>query len=45
MRDQRVSLERIEITPFAVIVGEILQNRGTGYLTIIKPPIRKVLAC
>jgi tetratricopeptide (TPR) repeat protein len=38
-----LSLERIEITPFAVIVGDILQNRRTGYLTIIKPPIRKVL--
>jgi len=38
-----VSLERIEITPFAVIAGEILQNRKTGYLTILKAPIRKVL--
>jgi TolA-binding protein len=38
-----VSLERIEITPFAVIVGDILQNRRTGYLTIIRPPIRKVV--
>jgi hypothetical protein len=38
-----VSLERIEITPFAVIAGEILQNRKTGYLTILKTPIRKVL--
>jgi hypothetical protein len=38
-----VSLERIEITPFAVIVGEILMERRTGYLTIIRPPLRKVL--
>ena len=38
-----MSLERIEVTPFAVIAGEILQNRKTGYLTILKPPIRKVL--
>jgi len=38
-----VSLERIEVTPFAVIAGEILQNRKTGYLTILKPPVRKVL--
>lgn len=38
-----MSLERIEITPFAVIIGDILQNRRTGYLTIIRPPIRKVL--
>ncbi len=38
-----MSLERIEITPFAVIAGEILQNRKTGFLTILKPPLRKVL--
>jgi Flp pilus assembly protein TadD len=38
-----VSLERIEVTPFAVIAGEILQNRKTGYLTLLKPPLRKVL--
>jgi tetratricopeptide (TPR) repeat protein len=39
----KVSLERIEITPFAVIAGEILQNRKTGYLTVLKAPLRKVL--
>ncbi len=39
----RVSLERIEITPFAVVAGEILQYRKTGYLTIVKAPLRKVL--
>jgi tetratricopeptide (TPR) repeat protein len=38
-----VSLERIEITPFAVIAGDILQNRRTGHLTIIRTPLRKVL--
>lgn len=38
-----MSLERIEITPFAVIVGDILQHRRTGYLTIVRPPIRKTL--
>ncbi|MEK6375450.1 MAG: tetratricopeptide repeat protein [Acidobacteriota bacterium] len=38
-----MSLERIEITPFAVIVGDILQERRTGYLTIIQTPVRKVL--
>jgi hypothetical protein len=38
-----VSLERIEITPFAAIAGDILQNRKTGYLTIVKPSLRKVL--
>src|SRR6185369_11059477 len=34
--------DRIEITPFAVIAGDILQHRLTGTLTIIRPPIRKV---
>jgi tetratricopeptide (TPR) repeat protein len=38
-----VSLERIEITPFAVIAGDILRNRRTGYLTIIRASTRKVL--
>jgi len=38
-----MTLERIEITPFTVIVGDILQNRLTGYLTIVKSPMRKVL--
>ena len=38
-----MSLERIEITPFAVIVGDILQERRTGNLTVIRPPLRKVL--
>jgi len=38
-----LSLERIEITPFAVIVGDILQERRTGYLTIIQTPTRKML--
>lgn len=38
-----MSLERIEITPFTVIAGDILQNRRTGYLTILKAPLRKVL--
>ena len=38
-----MSLDRIEITPFAVIVGDILQHRLTGHLTIIRPPVRKVL--
>ena len=38
-----MSLERIEITPFAVIAGDILQERRTGYLTIIQTPMRKVL--
>jgi tetratricopeptide (TPR) repeat protein len=38
-----VSLERIEITPFAVIAGEILQNRKTGYLTLLHASHRKVL--
>jgi tetratricopeptide (TPR) repeat protein len=38
-----VSLERIEITPFAVIVGDILQHRRTGSLTVVAGAVRKVL--
>ncbi|HYR28934.1 MAG TPA: DUF4388 domain-containing protein, partial [Thermoanaerobaculia bacterium] len=38
-----MSLERIEITPFTVIAGDILQHRKTGYLSIARPPLRKVL--
>jgi len=38
-----VSLERIEITPFAVIAGEILQNRRSGALTIARGPLRNIL--
>lgn len=38
-----MSLERIEITPFAVIAGEILQQRRTGSLTIAESRLRKTL--
>jgi len=38
-----VSLERIEITPFAVIAGDVLQNRRSGTLTIIRGGLRKTL--
>jgi tetratricopeptide (TPR) repeat protein len=38
-----VSLERIEVTPFAVIVGDILQQRRSGSLTIVNAPLRKTL--
>lgn len=38
-----MSLERIEITPFAVIAGDILQHRKTGYLTVLFRAARKVL--
>jgi tetratricopeptide (TPR) repeat protein len=38
-----VSLERIEITPFAIIAGDVLQNRRSGSLTVVKPPHRRVL--
>lgn len=38
-----MSLERIEITPFVVVAGEILQQRRTGYLSILRQPLRKVL--
>ena len=41
--DGDVSLERIEITPFAVIAGDVLQNRRSGALTIIRGTLRKVL--
>src|SRR5258708_38542103 len=39
----RVSLERIEITPFAAIVGDVVQLRRTGHLTIVRTPLRKEL--
>jgi tetratricopeptide (TPR) repeat protein len=39
----RVSLERIEITPFAVIAGDVLQQRRNGSLTVVKPPQTRVL--
>ena len=42
-RGSGVSLERIEITPFAVIAGEILQQRRTGSLTIVHAPLRRNL--
>jgi hypothetical protein len=42
-RECGVSLERLEITPFAVIVGEILQQRRTGSLTIVLARLRKTL--
>ncbi len=38
-----MSLERIEITPFAVIAGDVLQHRRNGSLTVVKPPLKKVL--
>jgi TolA-binding protein len=38
-----MSLDRLEITPFAILVADILQSRRTGVLTIIKPPMRREL--
>lgn len=38
-----MSLERIEITPFAVIAGELVDRRRTGYLTVVRRPLRQVL--
>ena len=38
-----MSLERIEITPFAVIAGDVLQHRRSGSLTVVKPPQTRVL--
>jgi tetratricopeptide (TPR) repeat protein len=42
-RGNAVSLERIEMTPFAVIAGEILQQRRSGSLTIVQARLRKTL--
>jgi len=38
-----VSLERIEITPFAIVAGDVLQERRSGSLTVVKPPQTRVL--
>jgi TolA-binding protein len=38
-----LTLDRLEITPFAVIVGDLLRGRDTGYLTVVHPAARKVL--
>lgn len=38
-----MSLERIEITPFAVIVGDVVQQRRTGQLAIVRGSQRKEL--
>lgn len=38
-----MSLERIEITPFASIAGDVMQHRRNGSLTIVRPPLKKVL--
>lgn len=38
-----MTLDRIEVTPFALIAGEILQHRKTGQLTIVRPPLRRIL--
>jgi tetratricopeptide (TPR) repeat protein len=38
-----VSLERLEIVPFAMIVGEVLRDRQTGDLTLIRRGQRRVL--
>ncbi|HXG59633.1 MAG TPA: tetratricopeptide repeat protein [Thermoanaerobaculia bacterium] len=38
-----MNLERLEITPFAVICGELLRERRTGHLTIVRQPQRTVL--
>ena len=37
-----MSLERIEVTPFAVIAGDILQGRRSGSLTIIRGAKRTI---
>jgi tetratricopeptide (TPR) repeat protein len=41
--DDRMNLERLEITPFAILVAEVLQQRRTGRLTIVHTTMRKIL--
>ena len=38
-----MSLDRIEVTPFALIAGDVLQHRRSGSLTVVKPPQTRVL--
>ena len=38
-----LSLERIEVTPFAVVAGDVLQQRRSGTLTVVKSPMTRVL--
>ncbi len=38
-----MSLERLERTPFAVLIAEILSDRMTGALTIVQQPVRRVV--
>jgi tetratricopeptide (TPR) repeat protein len=38
-----VTLERLEINPFSTIAADILRERKTGHLTVVRAPMRKVL--
>lgn len=38
-----MTLDRLEITPFPLIVGDVVQSRRSGVLTILKGTSRKVL--
>lgn len=38
-----MSLERLEITPLSAILGEIITDKKTGYLTVVDRGTRKVL--
>lgn len=38
-----MTLERLEITPFANLIGDVLTNRRTGTLTILRGPFRRTL--
>ncbi|HXI14714.1 MAG TPA: hypothetical protein VNM92_19010 [Thermoanaerobaculia bacterium] len=38
-----MSLERIEMTPISMIVGEVIRERRTGTLTVIRQAARKTL--
>ncbi len=38
-----MSLERLELTPFSTILGDIITDKKTGYLTVVVHGARKVL--
>ena len=38
-----MNLNRIEVTPFPLLIGEIITEQKSGVLTVIREPVRKVL--
>lgn len=38
-----MSLERIEVTPFSMLAGEIVLEKRTGHLTVVKSTVRRIL--